>query len=76
MPGHLVMKTWHIQLALVILNTYIAESTLISQNIVWTSYISTPYTVKKSLDFTVKYLATSCLFISRYFYRRLLAKHF
>ena len=34
------------------------------------------YTVKKSVDFTVKYLATSCRSISRYFYWRLLVEHF
>ena len=34
------------------------------------------YTVKTSVDFTVKYLATSCQSISRYFYGRLLVEHF
>ena len=31
---------------------------------------------KKSSDFTVKYPATSCQIISRYFYGRLLVNHF
>ena len=31
---------------------------------------------KKSVDFTVKYLATCCQYISRCFYGRLLVEHF
>ena len=34
------------------------------------------YTVEKIRSFTVKYLATSCQSISRYFYERLLVEHF
>ena len=33
--------------------------------------ISFAYTVKKSVDFTVKYLASGCQFFNRYFYGRL-----
>ena len=34
------------------------------------------YTVKKSVDFTVKYLASGCQFFYRYFYGRLPVEHF
>ena len=40
------------------------------------SSLLTLCTVKKSVDFTVKYLATSCQSISRYFYGPLLVEHF
>ena len=33
------------------------------------------YTVKKSVDFTVKYLASGCQFFNRYFYGRLPVQH-
>ena len=36
---------------------------------------STAYTVKKSVDFTVKYLASGCQFFYRYYYGRLPVEH-
>ena len=46
------------------------------QYVIFNSYTSMNYTVKKSVDFTVKYLATRCQSISRCFYGRLLVEHF
>ena len=40
------------------------------------SRIKCAYTVKKSVDFMVECLATSCQSISHYFYGRLLVEHF
>ena len=37
---------------------------------------NTEYTVKKSVDFTVKYLESGCQFFYRYFYGRLSVEHF
>ena len=45
-------------------------------NVVFRRDICNQYTVKKSVDVTVKYLASGCQFFYRYFYGRLPVEHF
>ena len=40
------------------------------------NYLVYNYTVKKSVGFTAKYLASGCKFFYRYFYGRLPVEHF